>query len=229
MIIELMRAWTPEEVVGGLCGICGHEVEPSSIITMASDRDGGMDMGFACLSCIEYLGSRNPEGCPSIEEYREILRKYPEPMYASYAEMRAAAEAAGYEEPTDVAYHDSWVWRVSRDDDPVVIRPTIIYKFVPDSKKLCAVVVEVEEGRAMIVFRNEEEIEKYRQETGQYPEEEGFKAVTLDHRALAEVLEMHSCKLVVMPEAWVGRDARTDFFETDDFVRMLEESPRPLV
>ncbi len=113
MIIELMRAWTPEEVVGGLCGICGHEVEPSSIVTMTSDQAAGMDMGLACLSCIEYLGSRNPEGCPSIEEYREILRKCPEPMYTSYDEMRAAAEAAGYEEPTDVAYDDSWVWKAS--------------------------------------------------------------------------------------------------------------------
>lgn len=37
---------------------------------------------------------------PTIEEYRELLRRYPEPMYASEAEWEAAAEAAGHMAPS---------------------------------------------------------------------------------------------------------------------------------
>lgn len=115
MIIELMRAWTPEEVSGsgGECGICGHEVEPSSVVTYAA-TDHRTDMGRACPSCIEYVGARTPEMSPTIEEYRELLRMYPEPMYASEAEWEAAAEAAGHMDPVTLVYDDSWVWRTPR-------------------------------------------------------------------------------------------------------------------
>lgn len=117
MIIELMRAWTPEEVSdsGGECGICGHEVEPSSVVTYAATGPGGTDMDRACLSCIEYVGARAPEMSPTIEEYRELLRRYPEPMYASEAEWEAAAEAAGHMDPVTLVYDDSWVWRTPHD------------------------------------------------------------------------------------------------------------------
>ncbi len=52
---------------------------------------------------------------PTIEEYRELLRRYPEPMYASEAEWEAAAEAAGHMAPVTLVYDDSWVWRTPHD------------------------------------------------------------------------------------------------------------------
>lgn len=116
MIVELMRAWTPEDMEGGECGICGHEVAPSSVVTLAAtSANGGTDMGHACPSCVEYLGGRSPERCPTIEEYRELLRRYPEPMYANEAELTAAAAEAGYIDPDNFAYDQSWVWRATEE------------------------------------------------------------------------------------------------------------------
>lgn len=231
MIIELMRAWTPEEMEAGECGICGHEVAPSSVLTYAA-TDGRTDMGRACESCIEYLGVRAPEKCPSIEEYRELLRRYPEPMYASYDEMRAAAEATGYyDDPAMFVYDDSYVWMVrdEGDEEGFVIYPTVIYHMTSDGDGHTAAVAEIEDGRALIVFRNEEEAEKYREYTGKYPASESFKPVSLDHEALADVMKLHGCTHVVMPEPWVGRGGGVDTFTAGNFVRLLEESPRTSV
>ncbi len=114
MFIELRRAWTPEDMhfpdTSGTCGICGDEAAPSSVIASAA-TDAADDMGVACPSCIEYLGARNPERSPTIEQYREFLRRFPEPMYASDEELQAATE--DFEDPSEVAYEESWLWRLS--------------------------------------------------------------------------------------------------------------------
>ncbi|MDP9477233.1 MAG: hypothetical protein M3R38_16400 [Actinomycetota bacterium] len=115
MFIELQRAWVPENVREDECGVCGHEVAPTSVIALAAsdDRD---DLGVACPSCVAYLGSRSPERSPTIEFYREMLEKYPAPMYASEEELERAAE--DFEDPSDVAYEASWLWTVPREIFP---------------------------------------------------------------------------------------------------------------
>ena len=110
MIIELQRQWFPGARITNddLCGICGQPVEERSIAACAL-TDGRTDMNLACLSCVEYLGSRNPEKFPTIEVYRELLARYPEPMYPSEEALEADAEE--YEDPAELVWDDSWVWR----------------------------------------------------------------------------------------------------------------------
>jgi hypothetical protein len=114
MIIELYRAWTPRDLQEDTCGACGHRV-PATSVRAFLHTDDRRDMDAACPECIEYLGRRNPEKSPTIEVYREMLQKYPRPMYASEEELEAAAEAAGYADPAHRAHEGSRVWRVPRE------------------------------------------------------------------------------------------------------------------
>jgi hypothetical protein len=100
VIIELYRAWIPEEMAGNVCGICGTD-----------DRH---DMGAACHKCLEFLGMRRPDRFPTREIYEEALRKYPEPMFESEEELEAAAAAAGVEDPSEIAFKRSRIWVASR-------------------------------------------------------------------------------------------------------------------
>lgn len=81
-------------------------------------------------------------------------------------------------------------------------------------------------GRAMIVFRSEEEAGKYRAATGNHPEAEGWRPVPLDLPALSDILELHGCSHVAMPEPWTGTGG-VDFFAVADFIGMLEGAPPP--
>ncbi len=96
MIIELFRAWSPKDMKVDTCGICGQEIAPTPVIASAATEDR-WDMGVACMECVAYLGSRNPEKCPTREQYEEALRT-----------------AAGDEDPGDFIYEDSWIWQVAR-------------------------------------------------------------------------------------------------------------------
>jgi len=116
MFIELYRAWAPEHLTEDTCGVCGHTIAPTSVIASVATDDRN-DMGVACPSCVEYLGSRSPEKSPTIEFYREMLRQFPAPMYASEEALLAAAE--DYEDPSEIAYEASWLWRVSRENASV--------------------------------------------------------------------------------------------------------------
>jgi hypothetical protein len=106
------------------------------------------------------------------------------------------------------------------------ITPTIIhraYKRSDDEIVHGAATVEHEKGRALIVFRSEEEAEKYRRATGKHSEEEGFRTAALDLEELGHVLEAHECTLVAMPEPWTAdRSGRVDFFAPSDFIGMLQ-------
>ncbi len=77
--------------------------------------------------------------------------------------------------------------------------------------------------RALLVFRDEGEAEKYRAATGGYPASEGWRPVGLDHQDLANVVALHGCTHVAMPRAWTG-DGLVDFFDDGDFIGMLEEA-----
>jgi hypothetical protein len=106
-------------------------------------------------------------------------------------------------------------------EDTVYIRPTILCRL--DRGTLATVTVDADDGRAMIVFRSEEEAERFRAATGQYPESEGFKPVALSHKHLEDVIRMLGCSHVAMPEPWAG-EGSVDRFEAAAFIGMLEES-----
>ena len=111
-----------------------------------------------------------------------------------------------------------------RDEERVHLAPTVLRRVTPE--KVAAAVVEGPEGqgRALIVFRSQEEAEKYRAATGNHPEAEGWAPVAVGLRELSDVLEMHGCDHVAMPEPWTGK-AGVDFFAAPDFIEMLEAAP----
>ena len=61
--LEFIRAWFPEDLGEEPCVICKQPFIRESVILMGDEGYG------TCPSCIEYLGRRNPERFPSIEEY----------------------------------------------------------------------------------------------------------------------------------------------------------------
>ncbi len=111
-------------------------------------------------------------------------------------------------------------------DDTFTVHPTVLYRATAPDTLEAAVVDDPDGGerRALLVFRDEEEAEKYRAATGRYPASEGWRPVNLDHRDLANVVAMHGCTHVAMPEPWTGEGA-VDFFDAGGFIGMLEASP----
>ncbi len=114
MIIELQRAFSPEEMGEEACGICDELFHVESVMAqVAAAADCPLDMGHACRTCIEMLGRRDhPERFPTIEEYEEALRRYPEPIWVSSEEAGDAWDEGGFHE----IYEASWVWRSSAKD-----------------------------------------------------------------------------------------------------------------
>lgn len=105
MIIELQRAFTPEEMFEEECGICGVEHRRESVIAQAA-TDGRTDMGGACPACVEMLGRRNPYRFPTLQEFEAAKRRYPEPMWKDEEEADLALEEGGRK-----ANERSWIWR----------------------------------------------------------------------------------------------------------------------
>ena len=106
--------------------------------------------------------------------------------------------------------------------DIVEVRPTVLYRMAPET--VTAAVVEGPEGRALIVFRSEGETGKYRAATGNHPEADGWRPVAPDLRGISDLLELHGCTHVAMPEPWTETGG-VDFFAAADFIGMLEEAP----
>jgi hypothetical protein len=108
MIIRLLRAFTLEEMHDEDCGICGLRFRIESVIAVAV-TDGRIEMGPACPSCVEYLGQRNPECFPTIEEYEDALRRYSEPIWGTEEEADHALEV---EDASVVLTAANWIIRV---------------------------------------------------------------------------------------------------------------------
>lgn len=100
MLIELQRALSPKDIRPENYGICGEPfvVESVAASAITDDRE---EMGYACASCVEYLGRRSPDRCPSIETYRALLEEYPTPVWASQEEHRREVSALSFEEEDD--------------------------------------------------------------------------------------------------------------------------------
>jgi hypothetical protein len=100
------------------------------------------------------------------------------------------------------------------------IQPTIIVMRVEGEEG----VAYVERENALLVFRSEEEVEKFRDETGIYPASEGYEAVAVDEAEIARTCIRHNLSRICIPEApWTGTTG-VEFFDADDFIRMLRES-----
>jgi len=108
----------------------------------------------------------------------------------------------------------------SMRESAAMVMPTCMDR----STQAAAVVEKPEKGRRLIVFRSEEEAEKYRSDTGKHPASDGWGPAALDLEDLANVLEMHDCTHVAMPEEWIGGEGGVDFFEAASFIGMLQES-----
>lgn len=106
MIIELQRTFTPEEMQEWECGLCGRDFEVESVIAdaMTDDRYG---IGRVCPSCVAYFGQRNPGRCPTLPDYRDAVRRYPEPIWPDYEAAVKAEEGGAFE----AEYAKSFVWR----------------------------------------------------------------------------------------------------------------------
>jgi hypothetical protein len=79
--LELIRAWLPEDLGDDDCLICKQPFERESVLLMGDEGKS------ACPTCIEYLGRRNPDLYPTLAEYEEAKRRFPEPIWASEADI----------------------------------------------------------------------------------------------------------------------------------------------
>ena len=107
MIIRLLRAFTPEEMHDADCGICGQRFRIESVIASAF-TEKRIGLGQACPSCVQYLGQRHPERFPTIEEYEDALRRYPEAMWVTDEE---ADNALDVEDVSEVLTSANWIIR----------------------------------------------------------------------------------------------------------------------
>jgi hypothetical protein len=109
--------------------------------------------------------------------------------------------------------------------EAIYAAPAVVCRFTlsREELKIEAATVEHEEGRALLVFRNEEEAESWRREWGLYPAEEGFKVLPAEDEMLRDLLQRHGCTQVITPNSWLGED-RADFFTAENFMKILESA-----
>jgi hypothetical protein len=223
MRIELQWAFTEADMRAAPCEICEVEFGPRAVIIR-----GGVHGEEACEECLRMLSGRKASfpgaPWPTFEEYEALVASHPEPMFASAEELEASEAEAGMDGRWP-AYDASWLWRVPEEEDDVVhVMPTVLCRM--DGETMAAAVAEGPEGgdRALVVFRSEEEADRYRAATGNHPDAEGWRPVALGLRELSDLLEIHGCTHVAMPEPWTGAGG-VDFFAAADFIGMLEEAP----
>lgn len=89
--IEMRRAHSPEETGERECAMCALPFRVESVILRAAGvSDGWGDAGTICPACLDYLRTRNPSAFPlGVEEYEDALKRYPEPIWGSRAEILA--------------------------------------------------------------------------------------------------------------------------------------------
>jgi hypothetical protein len=106
-------------------------------------------------------------------------------------------------------------------EDIIILEPTIIRKraLAEDLDYIMSVPSE----NALVVFRSEDEAEKFRSMSGLHPASEGFEAVRVDERDIGRICVKAGLSSVAMPEPWTGA-AGVDFFDAAEFIGMLRES-----
>jgi hypothetical protein len=106
-------------------------------------------------------------------------------------------------------------------ESTVYIEPTILARRDEDADK--EYVMHVPSENALVVFRSEEEVEKFRDYSGLHPASEGYEPVPVDEFGIARTCLRHGLEKICFPEPWTG-DSGVQFFDMEDFVLMLKES-----
>ena len=107
-----------------------------------------------------------------------------------------------------------------------ILEPTVIMRLDLEADTYGFVTADEGAGEYLIVFRNPEDARAFQQDTGKYTPEEGCKLLGVYETAIAAILKKSGVKLIAMPQSWAGGDERVDTFKGEDFIEMLEESPR---
>jgi hypothetical protein len=103
--------------------------------------------------------------------------------------------------------------------DTIQVTPTLIRRVLPDRIEIADVPSAVAEGRALLVFLNEEQAEAFRRETGSFPSSEGFIAQATNLEGLKAIQLVWKFERVAMrgPEPDVVSE-----YDADEFMAMLE-------
>jgi hypothetical protein len=105
-------------------------------------------------------------------------------------------------------------------ESTIYISPHIIASREEDADREYSMHVGSE--RALVVFRSEEEVGKFRASSGLHPASEGYEAVYVAEVGIARTCIRHGLEKVAMPEPWTGTSG-VEFFDVADFVGMLRE------
>jgi len=123
MLIELWRKVVATDYKHTCCAVCGNDFDRGSVFPVAF-TDDGYELGEMCSYCLDYLSRRKEDAddptrgnwparaWPSLEDLEEARRRYPEPMYASKADLQAAAPDFDAE---DEVCEASILWKMDRE------------------------------------------------------------------------------------------------------------------
>ncbi len=126
MLIELWRKMVADDYRNTCCAICGNDFERGSVYPVVAG-DQGQELGEMCPTCLDYLNRRkvgqedptfdNWPACdwPTPEVLEGLRQRYPEPMFGTREELKAACPDFNTEEEHIRA---SIVWRMEREEAP---------------------------------------------------------------------------------------------------------------
>ncbi len=101
------------------------------------------------------------------------------------------------------------------------LTPTSIHRKLPDQAPEIVDIETPEGERALLLFASPEVAESFRENTGRFPDFMGFKVTPIDHEAIRALSNFWAFPQVAL----YGPEPDTvGFFDTDDFVKMLEDS-----
>lgn len=113
MLVELWRRMLNEDPADATCGICGNNFAKGNVFAIALTDDAS-EVGPVCPVCLDYLNARASDvgasvavDWPSLQDLQDARSQYPEPMYASREELKAAATDSDLE---DEIYRETVVW-----------------------------------------------------------------------------------------------------------------------
>ena len=106
MQLRLRWAISPEEMGEEECGICGVPFHVESVIVEAvTAGERGVEIGPVCEECFVYLGERNPERFPSMDEYMYARQIDAPPIFESEEAVIRAQDEGTYAE----TFAASWI------------------------------------------------------------------------------------------------------------------------
>jgi len=120
MLIELWRKVLGEDYTTCSCAVCSNDFDRGNVFPVAAGN-AGAELGETCPVCLHYLNLRKIDAedptrgnwpardWPTPQDLEAARRRYPEPMFANAAELKASFTDA--EEELEI-YDASVVWRM---------------------------------------------------------------------------------------------------------------------